>query len=315
MKIIITKNTAGERLDKFLSGGDFFDGKITRSEISRQIKAQRILVNKEKIKPGYLLKNNDEVFFDFEFSEEKIILPREKKELPVIFSDENIIVIDKPAGMQVHPDDTRKEETLVNYLVAQFPEIENICDNTKEGKMRPGIVHRLDKDTSGVIVIARNTETFLELKRQFQDKEIIKKYQAIVYGVPDPVEGVIEKPLARSADYRRQVVAGHKTRTKIREAVTEYRTLKTLGSNFALMELSPKTGRMHQIRVHLTSIGHPIVGDKKYFLRDIKRLDSARRQLLHAESIRFTLFGNGYEFSSQLPQDFLDFTSFLDEKG
>ena len=140
-----------------------------------------------------------------------------------------------------------------------------------------------------------------------------KKYQAIVYGVPDPAEGVIEKPLARSADYRRQVVAGRKTKTKIREAVTEYRTLKVLGNSFSLLELSPKTGRMHQIRVHLLSIGHPIVGDKKYFLRGIERLDSARRQLLHAQSIKFTLFGSSYKFNSPPPADFLDFGHFLDE--
>jgi 23S rRNA pseudouridine1911/1915/1917 synthase len=311
-KIIITKNSSGERLDKFLSSGNFFDGRITRSEISRQIKAGTILVNEKIVKSGYVLKNNDVITFDFIFTQEKIILPKVEKELPIIFSDENIIVINKPVGMQVHPDDTRKEETLVNYLVAQFPEIETVCENTKEGKLRPGIVHRLDKDTSGVIVVARNMETFLELKRQFQDKEIVKKYQAIVYGVPDPTEGVIEKPLARSADYRRQVVAGHKTRTKIREAVTRYRTLKVSKEGFALMELSPKTGRMHQIRVHLTSIGHPIVGDKKYFLRGITRLDSARRQLLHAESIEFTLFGNTYAFSSPLPDDFLNFGHFLD---
>jgi 23S rRNA pseudouridine1911/1915/1917 synthase len=314
-KIIITKNSSGERLDKFLSSGEFFDGKITRSEISRQIKAEKILVNGGKIKSGYVLKNNDVITFDFIFTEEKIILPKVGKELPIIFSDENIVVIDKPAGLQVHPDDTRKEDTLVNYLVASFPEIETVCDNTKEGKLRPGIVHRLDKDTSGVIVVARNMATFEELKRQFQDKEIEKKYQAIVYGVPVPAEGVIKKALARSADYRRQVVAGHKTRTKIRDAETRFRTLGVLKDAFALVELSPKTGRMHQIRVHLTSIGHPIVGDKKYFLRGIDRLDSARRQLLHAESIKFVLFGRGYEFNSPLPQDFLDFGHFLDETG
>ncbi len=314
-KIIITKDSSGERLDKFLSGGILFDGKITRSEISRQIKAERILVNGNKVKSGYVLKNNDEINYDFIFTEEKILLPKENKKLSIIFSDENIIVIDKPAGMQVHPDDNQKENTLVNYLMAQFPEIEGVCDETKEGKLRPGIVHRLDKDTSGVIVIAKNIETFTELKRQFQDKEIEKKYQAIVYGVPSPAEDIIKKSLARSADYRRQVVAGRKTRTKIREAITEFRTLKTLDDNFALLEVSPKTGRMHQIRVHLTFIGHPIVGDKKYFLRGIKRLDSARRQLLHAQSISFTLFGNTYDFSSPLPADFLDFGFFLDEKN
>ncbi len=314
-KIIVDSENAGKRIDKFLSAGIFFDGKVTRGEISRQIKAEKILVNEERVKSSYALKNNDVITFDFEFSEEKIILPKVKKELPIIFTDENLIVIDKPAGMQVHPDDTRKEDTLVNYLIAQFPEIENICDDTPEGKLRPGIVHRLDKDTSGVIVVARNMDTWRELKRQFQDKEVEKKYQAIVYGVPKPIEGVIEKALARSGDYRRQVVAGHKTRTKIRDAVTGYRTLETLGDEFALMELSPKTGRMHQIRVHLTSIGHPIVGDKKYYIKGQKRLEIAKRQLLHAKNIKFELFGKSYEFEAPLPADFLKFlekANFLD---
>lgn len=314
-KIIIAKNNAGERVDKFLSKGIFLNAEITRGEIIKKIKSGKILVNKKIAKPSYVLKEGDELEINFILSEKEILKPSAKIKLKIIFQDENLIVIDKPAGMQVHPDDSEKENTLVNYLLAEFPEIKNIHDDSKNGLMRPGIVHRLDKDTSGVMIVARNQKTFLELKRQFQDKEIEKKYQAIVIGVPNPEEGVIEKPLARSTDYRRQVIAGKKTKTKIREAVTFYKTSKIFGDKFALLEVAPKTGRMHQIRVHLTSIGHPIVGDKKYFLKNIKRREEVERQLLHSASIKFSLFGKKYEFNSKLPEDFEEFlkkAAFLD---
>ncbi len=338
-KIIITKKNSGERIDKFLSKGFFLNEKITRGEIIKNIKVGKILINNKIIKPSYVLKNQDEIKIDIKIKKEKNILkPSRKIKLKIIFQDENIVVIDKPAGLQIHPvksanadhgaglvksatadhgvgpDDNQKENTLVNYLLAEFPEIKTVHDDSHDGRMRPGIVHRLDKDTSGAIIIARNQKTFLELKRQFKNKEIEKKYQAIVYGAPNPAEGIIEKPLARSADYRKQVIAGRKTKTKIREATTFYKTLKTIGNNFALLEVAPKTGRMHQIRVHLTSIGYPIVGDKKYYLKNIKRREGISRQLLHAASIEFSLFGKKYEFNSPLPEDFEEFMEkrFLD---
>jgi 23S rRNA-/tRNA-specific pseudouridylate synthase len=146
--------------------------------------------------------------------------------------------------------------------------------------------------------------TFIELKRQFGAREMTKKYLAIVHGVPVPADGVIEKPLARSSDYRKQVVAGSKTKTKIRPAITKYRVTEGFGGKYALVEAMPKTGRMHQIRVHLTSIGHPIVGDKKYGLKSIKPDPSVERQLLHAQSLEFSLYGYNYAFSAELPEDF-----------
>ncbi|HAI74174.1 MAG TPA: RluA family pseudouridine synthase [Candidatus Moranbacteria bacterium] len=312
-KIIITKKNSGGRIDKFLKMEFFLNDNITRGEIIKQIKAGKVLANNKIIKPSYILKEQDEIKIDIK-KEKNILKPSRKIKLKIIFQDENIIAIDKPAGMQVHPDDNQKENTLVNYLLAEFPEIENIYDDSEDDRMRPGIVHRLDKDTSGVIIIARNQKTFLELKRQFKNKEIEKKYLAIVYGMPNLNEGVIEKPLARSTDYRKQTVAGRKTKTKIREAITYYKTIKVLKDNFVLLEVAPKTGRMHQIRVHLTSDGHPIVGDKKYFLKNIKRLAKIDRQLLHATSIKFSLFGKAYEFNSPLPKDFEEFmkTHFLD---
>ncbi len=324
-KIIITKKTSGIRIDKFLKTGIFLNEEITRGEIIKNIKAGEILVNSKIVKPSYILKNQDEIKINIK-KQKNILKPSRKIKLKIIFQDKNIIVIDKPAGMQVHPaksagadhgagpDDNQKENTLVNFLISEFPEIENVNDDSEDGRMRPGIVHRLDKDTSGVMIIARNIKTFLELKRQFKNKEIEKKYCAIVYGVPNPADGVIEKPLARSADYRKQVIAGRKTKTKIREAVTFYKTLKKMEDNFSLLEVMPKTGRMHQIRVHLTSIGHPIVGDKKYCLKNTKRLTKISRQLLHAVSIKFSLFGRKYEFDSPLPEDFEEFLKRYDKK-
>ncbi len=308
-KIIISEEDARQRIDKFLSNGIFFDEKITRNEIVEKIKEEKILVNGRKIKPSYFLKKDDEINVDFKWEEKKSLKKNNQIKIPIIYQDENIIVVDKPAGVQVHPDSHEKEKTIVNYLLTDFPEIESVHDDSVGAEMRPGIVHRLDKDTSGVMLITRNEKAFLELKRQFQAREIVKKYQAIVYGVTGLLAGEINKPMARSSDYRKQVIAGKKTKTIIREAVTNYRLLKKIGNKFSLLELTPKTGRMHQIRVHLTSIGHPIVGDKKYYLKNILCDAYAGRQLLHAKNIQFSLFGKNYEFETELPADFMAFLS------
>ncbi len=308
-KIVIAEEYAKQRIDKFLSSGIFFDGKITRNEIVEKIKEEKILVNDKKIKPSYFLKKDDEIKIDFNWEEKNFLKKNNQIKIPIVYQDENIIVIDKPAGVRVHPDSYEKEKTIVNYLLVDFPEIENVHDDSGGAKMRPGIVHRLDKDTSGVMLVARNKKTLLELKRQFQEREIVKKYQAVVYGIPDLLAGEINKPMARSSDYRKQVIAGKKTKTIVREAVTNYQFLEKIGNNFSLLELAPKTGRMHQIRVHLTSIGHPIVGDKKYYLKNISRDAYIGRQLLHAKNICLNLFGKSYEFETELPDDFLTFIS------
>ncbi|MFZ2193792.1 MAG: RluA family pseudouridine synthase [Candidatus Moraniibacteriota bacterium] len=303
-KIIVKKENIGKRADKFLKEEVFFSGGITRGEIVEKIKAVKILINNKQIKPSYLLKEKDEIMLGFNLEKKERLRKNSDLKIPIVYQNENFIVINKPANIQVHPDFHEKEKTLVNFLLVDFPEIENVHDESVGAEMRPGIVHRLDKETSGIMLVARNQKTFLELKRKFQNKEIAKKYQAIVYGVPNPSEGIIEKPLARSADYRKQVIAGRKTKTIIREAVTKYRTVKEVSSNYALLELEPKTGRMHQLRVHLTSIGYPIVGDKKYYLRGLLRRNEIERQLLHAKNIKFELFGKGYEFEAPLPEDF-----------
>ncbi|MDR3559195.1 MAG: RluA family pseudouridine synthase [Candidatus Pacebacteria bacterium] len=334
-KIIIDKNKAGIRIDKFLSSfakdladkkeGVFFNDKITRGQIIRNIKSGNILVNNKTVKPSYSLKENDELEINLEENNSEIISNKEIK-LEVIFQDENIIVVNKPAGLQVHPDQHEKNNTLVNALVASWPEIKNVGDpstNSGQVNMRPGIVHRLDKDTSGIIVAARNQKTFEELKKRFKTRQMKKIYWAIVFGnLGKPgSSGVIDKPLARASSYRKQVVAGRKTQTKVRTAVTEYKVLKS-GENFSLLEVSPKTGRTHQIRVHLFSVGHPIVGDKIYINKEAKKQgskgsagnamrSSAARQMLHAKSLEFELEGKRYAFITEPPRDFQEILASL----
>jgi len=311
-KIITIKDKANQRVDKFLKKEVFFNEKITRGEIIRQIKDGNILVNGKKIKPSYILKEKDKIEINFEKKSEKLI-PNKDIKLNVIYKDENIIAINKPAGISVHPVNLDDDNTLVNGLICQFPEIKNVGDpsiSSGQVNIRPGIVHRLDKDTSGIMVVARNQKAFEELKNKFKNRKVEKKYLAIVHGKLENKAGVVEKPLARSSDYKKQIVANKKTRTTIRPAMTEYKVVKEF-RDYSLVEVSPKTGRTHQIRAHMTSIGHPIAGDKIYKLKNFKIAGLVRRQMLHAKSIKFILFEKDYSFSAEFPDDFRNVLDFL----
>jgi 23S rRNA pseudouridine1911/1915/1917 synthase len=307
-KIIIYKENASIRIDKFLVK-EFFSLGLTRGEIIRNIKEGNILVNKEKVKPSHKLIKDDYITAKIEKQENKIV-PNPKIEMDVIYEDENIIIIDKPAGVSVHPGSSEQTDTLANGLVARFPEIEKIHDNAVDAFLRPGIVHRLDRETSGVMVVARNMKAFEELKNSFKFRKITKKYITWVYGKLAQKEGVIDKNIARAATYKKQVIAGRKTKTLIRPAITEYRVLKEIGDS-SLLEVVPKTGRMHQIRVHLFSIGHPVVGDKLYKLKKSPPF-IADRHMLHAQNLKFNLFGKNYSFKSPIPADMLDFSKNID---
>jgi 23S rRNA pseudouridine1911/1915/1917 synthase len=222
----------------------------------------------------------------------------------IIFQDNDLLVIEKPAGLVVHGGGGIKEKTLVDFLVEKFPEIKNVGDNPA---VRPGIVHRLDKDTSGVMVVARNQEAFEYLKNLFKKREIEKKYMAVVHGRIKDKEGKIEGEMGRSRkDFRKQsLVRGKVSVRKERYSLTFYKTLKEL-DEYSLLEVSPKTGRMHQIRVHLHSIGYPIVGDKKYTFKKYKKLELSR-MFLHASSISFQgMNGKQYSFESKMPRVFSD---------
>ena len=251
--------------------------------------------------------------------------------LDVIYEDKNIVVLNKQAGISVHPSVNEPEGTLVNALLARYPEIKNVGDpstSSEQVNIRPGIVHRLDKDTSGVLVVARNQRTFEFLKKEWQGGRVVKKYFALVWGHPKE-KGEIISELARSPkDFRkRMVVRPEKQKNKEikgKLAITEYKVIKRFsakggsqpkadqplagatisgGKDFSLLEVYPKTGRMHQIRVHMASIGHPVVGDKLYGKRPPFGSSPVGRQFLHAFYLKFSLYGNSLAFETDLPND------------
>lgn len=230
--------------------------------------------------------------------------------LDIVYEDEDLAVIDKPAGLLVHPVPRTEEKTLTDFLSERYPEIKKVGD---EPELRPGLVHRLDKDTSGLMVIARNQKTFEFLKNQFQERKVEKRYLALVYGQIAKEEGQIILPIGRSRKFGRQA-AGLKGKN-VRPALTEFKVVgrfSAKGGDFTLLEVRPKTGRTHQIRAHLASIGHPIVGDRLYAKKKSEPL-GLFRQFLHAYFLKFTApDGKILEFRSELPESLKDYLAALE---
>ena len=221
----------------------------------------------------------------------------------IIYLDENIVVINKPPGVSAHRGETVKGETVSDFLVAKFPEMATVGDDPRN---RPGIVHRLDKDTSGVMVAARNQATFEALKELFKTRKVEKIYWAIVCGILPKGHGVIDAPIGRLvAQPMKRGVEQEKSRIRgARDAVTEYRVIKG-GNSYSLVELTPKTGRMHQLRVHMKSIGHAIACDQVYGGKNVCCPEGCHRQLLHARSISFSFpEGRRLSFEAEAPEDF-----------
>jgi len=222
--------------------------------------------------------------------------------IKTIYQDKNIIVIDKPVGLAVHSGVGTSQKTLVDFLLEKFPEIKEVGDDPKT---RPGIVHRLDKETSGVMVVARNQKSFEYFKNLFKKRKVEKKYLALVHGRLKAKVGRVEGEMGRSKkDFRKQaLVRGKIVVRKERYSLTLYKVKREF-DDFSLLEVLPKTGRMHQIRVHLHSIGHPIVGDKKYSFKEFKNILTPR-MMLHAASISFIGPNNEkYFFESKPPEEF-----------
>ncbi|MBI3630731.1 MAG: RluA family pseudouridine synthase [Candidatus Sungbacteria bacterium] len=219
-----------------------------------------------------------------------------------IYQDSEIIVLNKPPGVSVHGGGSVSGPTVVDFLLVEFPEIAGVGEDPS----RPGIVHRLDRDTSGVMVVARNQDAFLKLKKLFQTRAMIKLYRAIVCGAPAPASGVIDRAIGRIVKNptKRGVESVRGAISGVRPAITEYRTIKS-GSRYSLIELRPKTGRMHQLRVHLAAIGRPIACDTKYGGRNVCCPVGCSRQLLHAQSLSFSMApGRVQTFEADPPEDF-----------
>jgi RluA family pseudouridine synthase len=228
--------------------------------------------------------------------------------MQILFENENILAINKPSGLVVHADGRTKEESVSSWLLEKYPEIAKVGEPwtspTGEVIYRPGIVHRLDRDTSGVLVIAKNQESFLNLKAQFQDREIKKTYNAFVYGEMKEMEGVIDRPIGRSKSDFRKWSAQRGARGEMREAITEYKVLETCPV-VSYVEVYPKTGRTHQIRVHFKAINHPVIcdslyGENKPVLLGLDRL------ALHARKIEISdINGDILTIEAPIPSDFI----------
>ena len=209
--------------------------------------------------------------------------------ITVLYEDNDVVIINKPAGLVVHADGRTKEETLVDWILKKYPEMKEIGEPilTSDGQTiyRPGIVHRLDRDTSGAMVIAKNQDSFMRLKGQFQDREVHKVYHAFVYGVMKKDDEIIDRPITRSKKDFRLWSAQRGGRGEEREAITEYRVLGR-SDKLTFVEVMPKTGRTHQIRVHFKAINHPVVCDPLYAPKQKPEL-GFKRLALHARSIEF----------------------------
>ncbi len=284
----------GQRLDIFLAARL---SELTRSQIQKLIADQKVRLNGTWTKASHKLSVGDVIQVDLLEPKEKSALLPEAIPLEVIFSDEHIVILNKPAGLVVHPGAGVTEGTLVNALIHHFPGIDRVGHPE-----RPGIVHRLDKETSGVMVVARSAKAYTELKRQFKAREVEKVYLGLVWGPLQTEEGRIDWALGRHPRHRQKISIRTK---KPRPALTLYSVKKTW-DDLSLLEIKPVTGRTHQIRVHFAAAGHPIVGDTRYGGRD--KTGTYKRLYLHAWHIVFAHPASKalLEFYAPLPQEFQD---------
>jgi len=268
--ITITVSTDAGRIDKYLVNEL---KNISRSKIQLLIDERNILVNNEPTKSNYKVQAQDQIQISIPEPEPIDVLP-EDIPLEIIYEDKDIAVINKPQGMVVHPAAGHNHGTLVNALLYHIKDLSGI-----NGKIRPGIVHRLDKDTSGILVVAKNDEAHVKLSEQLQDRSMQRKYWAIVHGVLPHNHGTIDAPIGRDPKNRQQftVVTGGK------ESISHFRVLERF-KDYSLLEVSLETGRTHQIRVHLKYINFPIAGDEVY---GPKKTLKGNGQFLHAHTIEF----------------------------
>jgi 23S rRNA pseudouridine1911/1915/1917 synthase len=264
---------AAPRLDRFLAE-QLPDH--SRSEIQRWIKEGRVLVNDRPArKSGQALEPGDVIVLSIPKPPPTQLTP-EPIPLTILYEDEDVIAIDKPAGMVVHPAAGHATGTLVHALLHHFPDLEGVGEGG-----RPGIVHRLDKDTSGIILVARNPRAHRHLQAQFKARTVEKTYLALVHGHISPARGLIDAPIGRHPRHRQRMAVVAPERGRV--AQTAYEVVAFYGPT-TLVRVHPLTGRTHQIRVHFASLGHPVVGDTLYGRRDTYRLG---RHFLHAHRIRF----------------------------
>jgi 23S rRNA pseudouridine1911/1915/1917 synthase len=291
---IVTENHISKRLDVFIS---HYEPHLSRSRIQKMIKDGLALVNNKIEKPGYKVKLGENVTLDLPEKKAYEVLP-ESIPLYVLYEDAHMIVLNKPPGLVVHPAPGNFTGTLVNALLYHYGSMPSMAAGTQE-RERAGIVHRLDKDTSGVMVVARTQQALRSLSMQFKNRVVKKQYLAIVAGVIKKGSGTIEVGLGRHVKERKKIsVHTHKAR----EAVTGF-AVKERFKNATLVEVEIKTGRTHQIRVHMAHIGYPVLGDRVYGGPQAAKLgsDAIARQMLHAETLSLLHPDTGHPMTFYAP--------------
>ena len=292
-KIVVEDNNLKKRLDTYIVDKI---KELSRTTVKRLIDEEKILVNGKKQKSSYKPEKGDCISIDIPEAHE-IELEAQNIPVPVIYEDNDIIVVNKPKGMVVHPANGNPDGTLVNAILA-------MCKDSLSGiggEIRPGIVHRLDKDTSGLLIVAKNDEAHIKMSKQIQDRQVTKKYIALVKGVISENEATIDLPIGRSTKDRKKMAVD----AKGKNAITHFKVLKRY-NNYTLLELKIDTGRTHQIRVHMSYIGHPVVGDSVY--SNGKNEFGVEGQMLHARYLEFKhpITGEELKLEAPIPNYFED---------
>ncbi len=318
IKFLINKKDSGKRIDIFLSERISY---LTRSYLKKLIESKNLIINEKIISsPSTKVRTNDKIIiYLVKRQEEKLIA--KKINLNIVYEDKDLLIVDKPKGMTVHPGAGNYDNTLANALVYKY---KNSLSNIN-GNLRPGIVHRIDKDTSGLLVVAKNNLSHSELGKQFANHTIKRKYQCLTWGVIRPFHGRIETLITRDKKNRQKMTTSEIIGKK---AITNYKTIKIFNNKdvpkISLIECELETGRTHQIRVHLKYKGTSILGDYKYGKKNVtykkinnvfyELLRKTKGQVLHAQSIEFKhpTKKKWMNFKTNMPEDFKKILNFLD---
>lgn len=296
--IIINNSENNKRIDLYLI--DKID--MSRSKIQDKLKKGEILVNEKQVKSSYILKENDVISFNIE---EKIDIDIEPENIPldIVYEDNDVIIVNKKNGMVVHPAPGNNHGTLVNALLYHSKNLSKV-----NGEFRPGIVHRIDAYTTGLLMVAKNDRAHEILAKQLEEKTTTRKYVALVWGVIEHDTGTIDAPIGRDEKDRKKMAV---TSLNSKKAITHFRVLERY-KNASLIELQLETGRTHQIRVHMNYIGYPVVNDPVYGRRKLINNDG---QCLHAKTLGFVhpTTGKYMEFTSELPDKFINILNIIKE--
>ena len=299
MKNLKVENNYGIRLDKFLS--EYKELDLSRTLISKMIDDEFILVNDKKVKSNYTVKENDNILIKDNYLKDMDVEPQ-KMNLNIVYEDDDIIVIDKPSGLVVHPGSGNYSNTLVNGLMYHTDELSDI-----NGELRPGIVHRIDKDTSGLMLVTKTNKAHEILSDDFKNKKVKREYVALVDGVFPHASATIDAPIGRDTSDRKKMTV---TSNNSKKAITNLKVIERY-KDYTLLSLILETGRTHQIRVHMSYIGYPVHNDPVYG----NKLSDSFGQFLHSAKITFIHPTSKKEmtFSSPLPKEFQVFLEKIDK--